>query len=273
MYDSLGTRQKDYEVAYDYKLTKRVPVVVRVDGRGFSRLCRKLKKPYEPLLMEAMVEAMLFVVQEMAGAVFAYQQSDEITFVLRNDQSLEMQPWYGNRIQKIASIASSLTTLAFNRSLVKFNIELAGNAIFDARVFAIPTVGEVVNNLVWRQQDCNRNSISGAAETILGRKLGKEAAIGLLQGLSLDDRIKLMFSESGIDFIEEYPGSFRNGVGAYKIPMVIPNKDGTGVTRKKWRIDWDLPNFVQDRDFIYNIIQTGQDVFRSDCIPKEAEVI
>lgn len=268
MYDSLGDRQKDYEKAFDYTLIRRTPVIVRVDGRSFHRVCRKLQKPYEPLLLEAMAQTMFYVVSEMAGAVFAYQQSDEITFVLRNDQSLDSEPWYGNRIQKIASVAAGLATLGFNKSIDKLErkLDLVGDALFDARVFGMPTIGEVVNNLIWRQQDCTRNAVSGAAQAVLGRQFGKKTALKMLLGQSTKDKIDLMKKECGIDFDEEFPNAFRMGVGAYKIPIIIPTNAGEDSTRKKWTIDWELPNFVIERDFIHNLIFNGQDVFRANSL-------
>ena len=271
MYDSLGSRQKDYEDAFDSTIIRRTPVIVRVDGRSFSRVCRKLQKPYEPLLLEAMAQTMFYVVSEMMAAVFAYQQSDEITFVLRNDQSLDSEPWYGNRIQKIASISASLATLGFNKAVANLDkkIDLMGDALFDARVFGMPTLGEVVNNLIWRQQDCTRNAISGAAQTLLGRKFGKKTALKMLHGQSTKDKLELLQSELGIDFEEEFPRSFRMGVGAYKIPIIVPSHNGEVLTRKKWMIDWELPNFVIDRDFIYNIIFSGSDVFRADSFGRK----
>lgn len=265
IFDALGTRMKGYENAYNSEIIRRLPVICRVGGRSFSRVCRSLQKPYEPLLLEAMVETMFYVVSEIAGSVFAYQQSDEITFVIKNDQSLDSEPWYGNRIQKITSIVASLATLGFNKNINK-ELNLIGDAIFDARVFAVPSIGEVVNNLIWRQKDCMRNAISGAAQSVLGKKLGKKTALKLLHGKKTEAKLELMLTECGIDFKEEYPASFRMGVGAYKVPMIISNKDGNSETRKKWKIDWELPDFIQERDFIYNLIFNGSDVFRADNI-------
>jgi tRNA(His) 5'-end guanylyltransferase len=261
MYDSLGSRQKDYEKAFDYEVIRRTPVIVRCDGRGFSRVLRKLKKPYEPLFLEAMAQTMMYVVGEMAGCNFAYAQSDEITFVLRNDQTLDSEPWYGNRIQKLASITASLATLGLNKSLSKLEkkLDITADALFDARVFGMPTLGECVNNLIWRQQDAMRNSVAGAAQVLLSAKMGKKTALKLLHGKSSKDKLQLMQDECGIDFNEEYPESFRLGVGAYKIPVIY----GESI-RKKWHLDWELRNFVEDRDFLHNIIVTGADVFREN---------
>src|SRR3954468_4164279 len=101
MFDSLGARQKDYEKPYDYMLPRRLPVIIRVNGRNFHRVTRKLDQPFCPKLLDFMGSTMLYSIMEMQGAVIGYQQSDEITFVLRNDQTLDSEPWYQNRLQKI----------------------------------------------------------------------------------------------------------------------------------------------------------------------------
>lgn len=263
MYDSLGDRQKDYEQAFDHQIIRRTPIIVRCDGRSFSRLCRKLKRPYSPRMQDAMIETMFYVVTEMAGCCFAYTQSDEITFVLRNDQSLDSEPWYGNRIQKIASVTASLATLGFNKN--KEDLDLIGDAVFDARVFGMPTVGEVCNNLIWRQKDCSRNAISTAAQTVLTAKFGKKSALKMLHGVGSAGKLDMMLEECGIDFKEEYPASYRMGIAAYKVPVIVTSEHGNE-TRKKWKINGDLPDFVQEREFLYNIIYNGSDVFRADNI-------
>lgn len=43
-------------------------------------------------------------------------------------------------------------------------------ALFDARVFTIPENNEVINNLIWRQQDAVRNSISMVAQSLYSHK-------------------------------------------------------------------------------------------------------
>lgn len=268
MYDTLGDRQKDYEKVYDAKMMRRVPVVCRIDGIGFSRLCRKIQKPYSHSFLEIMAKTMLEVVQNVSGAVFAYQQSDEITFIIRNDQTLDSTPWYDNRVQKIATAIASKATRVFNQKIDKLEekLNLVGDAEFEGRAFTLPTISEAVNNLIWRQQDCTRNAVSGAAQAVLGRKFGKKTGLKMLHGRSSKDKITLIKNECGIDFEQEFPTSYRMGVGAYKIPIIIPARNGGESTRKKWTIDWELPNFVTEHDFIHNLIFSGHDVFRENSI-------
>lgn len=268
MYDSLGSRQKDYEKVYDAKMMRRVPVVCRIDGIGFSRLCRKIKKPYSPIFLETMAKTMFGVVQNIPGAVFAYQQSDEITFIIKNDQTLDSTPWYDNRVQKIATTVAAKATRIFNQNLSRLEetLDLIGDAEFEGRAFTVPTISEAVNNLIWRQQDCTRNAISGAAQALLGRKFGKKTGLKMLAEQSAKDKLELMKDECGIDLEQEYPASYRMGVAAYKIPIIITSNDGGSSTRKKWIINWNLPNFVTERDFIYNLIFSGADIFREESL-------
>jgi len=260
MSDSIGERHKDYENATDYCLMKRVPVIVRADGKGFTKLTRNLARPSYDFL-HVMANTMLYCIKEMQGAVFGYTQSDEITFILKNDQSLDSAPWFQNRIQKISSATAAMATKGFERSLQTLdkNLDLVGDALFDARAFAVPTIGEAANNLIWRQQDCQRNAVSMAAQGGLVKKLGDKQALRLLHGRSTEERKKLLLEKCGVDFDDYYQPAFRKGVAAYRVPTVV--KDG--VSRNKWILNFDLPFFVEDKDFLYNILINGHDIFRA----------
>jgi tRNA(His) guanylyltransferase len=263
MVESLGDRQKSYEESYDYKITKRLPIIIRCDGRSFHRVTKKLQKPYCPKMLNLMANTMLHSVMEIEGAVFAYQQSDEITFILRNDKTVDSEPWFHNRVQKIASVAASIVTLAFMKNLILMDNppQIVGDALFDARVFAVPSIVEAVNNLIFRQQDCARNAVNGAAQAELTKDIGKKTALKLLHGKKALDKVDLLQSHCDIDFETYYPAAFRKGTAAYKIPTVIQSHNGESI-RNKWILDLNIPNFVTDRNFIMNILHSGQDVFR-----------
>lgn len=267
MIDILGNRMKAYEEAYDSKIIRRLPIIIRVDGRNFSRLTQKIKRPFDPVMMDIMAHTMLHSAMEIEGTVFAYQQSDEITFVLKNDQSLESQPWFGNRVQKMIGVASSIATLAFYKYLSSLEIkpDLVGDPIFDARVFAVPSALETVNCLIWRQQDCIRNAITNAAQAELGKKFGKKTAIKVLDQRKTYERLVILKKECNIDFDTYYPTAFRRGIAAYKIPTIF-NTAGEEVSRNKWNLDKEIPIFTQDKNFLLSIINSGHDIFRQKNI-------
>lgn len=170
---SLGDRMKEYEDAHRTKLTRRMPVILRLDGKAFHTWTKGLDLPFDDTFMGMMAASMKYCVDNIQGAVFAYGQSDEISILLRNYDSLTTDPWYDNNIQKIVSVASSLCTARFNQLASQF-LEEPKLAFFDARVFILPKE-EVVNYFVWRQQDATRNSIRAVAHHYLGHNaiLGK----------------------------------------------------------------------------------------------------
>jgi tRNA(His) 5'-end guanylyltransferase len=265
MQESLSDRQKLYEQSYDYKIIKRLPLIIRCDGRSFHRVTKQLPRPYSPEMLNLMANTMLHAAMEIEGAVFAYHQSDEITFVVRNDQSLESEPWFQNRIQKIASIVASIITLAFTKNLFTMDDapKISGDATFDARVFAVPSITEAANNLIFRQQDCSKNAITGAAQAELSKIYGKKHALSMLHEKKSAEKIELLRTKCDIDYETFYPNSFRLGTAAYKVPTILRTEDGE-TTRNKWIIDMNIPNFVSDRNFLLNILHAGHDVFRAD---------
>ena len=103
-----------YENTADTKLLPRLPLIVTINGRSFSKITSLLEKPYCPKFAECMYATMQRLVQEIDGSVFAYSFSDEIIIVARNDQTLDTHPWYDNKVQKIVSAVSSVASAHFN---------------------------------------------------------------------------------------------------------------------------------------------------------------
>lgn len=261
---SLGDRQKAYEDAYDFKLIRRLPIIIRVDGSNFHRLTKRLHRPYCSALMSVMAQTALMSAKEIEGCVFAYQQSDEITFVLRNDQSHETEAWFNNRIQKIASITASIVTINFNELILSLDkeLDLVGPALFDTRVFAVPSITEVINNLIYRQNDCMRNALSASVLAELTRKYDAKKASKMLQELDMQERLKILLDECDIDFKDYYPLGFRNGIGVYRAPKIVTIPTGQ-ITRQRWTIDDQLPVFSKNHEFLLTILNSGSDIFRA----------
>ena len=262
---TIGNRHKLYESAYDYKIIQRLPIIIRVDGRSFHSVTKKLEKPYCPKLMDIMAHTLIETIRQLDGAVFGYQQSDEITFVLKNDKTNETEPWFANRIQKIASVTAAITTYEFNKKFWGMNNrpDLHGQTIFDARVFAVPNISEAINNLIWRQQDCTKNAITNAAQHELGKLLGKKTTYKLLHNKNQKAREELLKEKCGIIFSEHYPDSYKFGIASYRVPLLLESNDGN-IVRHKWVLDKNLPTFSMEREFIRGILESGKDIFRAD---------
>jgi tRNA(His) 5'-end guanylyltransferase len=152
---------------------------------------------------------------------------------------------------------------------VEPELEVIGDAIFDARTFVLPSIGEAANYLIWRQQDCLRDAISEAASEALATRFGKRAALKLLYKKTVAEKKDLLLKQVGIDFEEFYPEAFRKGVAAYKVPTLIPAKEGIA-TKNKWVLNDNVPLFAEEKDFVYNILLNGHDVFRApNVLPLE----
>ena len=268
--DSLGDRMKKYEGVSRNYLTRRVPVIIRLDGKAFHTFTKGFKKPFDEVLTAAIQDTMKYLCENIQGCVFGYTQSDEITLVLTDYATLTTDSWFGYNIQKMASVSASMATLAFNRAFkeqmrhffmrnsainqkehrVDFNSEedkercrryskaITKDALFDSRVFTLPKE-EVCNCLIWRQQDAIRNSIEAAGQAFYSAKeLHKKNQANILE----------MLLERGIDW-EDYPHCMKYGSCCYKQIVGIPMEDRI-IERRRWIVDKRPPIFSKEREYV-----------------------
>lgn len=253
----LGDRMKQYENVTRNYLPTRMPVIVRIDGRSFHTFTRGFTKPFDAILSSSMISTAKYLLENIEGCVFAYTQSDEISLLLKNDQTNETNAWFDNNLSKIISLSASMATLAFNRKFnenIKELVELGINykeveayhkayekgAMFDSRAFVIPE-NEINNYFIWRQQDATRNSIQMVAQANFSHKE--------MQKLDCDQLQEKLFQEKGINWGEDIPTKYKRGVAIYKKQVEVETPNGV-VTRNKPYVDKEIPIFTQDRKFI-----------------------
>ena len=83
--DDLGQRMKTYyEEVPKFRLYKRTPVAIRIDGKAFHTFTRGFKKPFDEILIKSMQQTMLYLCENIQGCVLGYTQSDEITLILQD---------------------------------------------------------------------------------------------------------------------------------------------------------------------------------------------
>lgn len=58
---SIGTRMKSYEDAQKTYLTRRMPVMIRVDGNAFHTFTRGFERPFDSIMAESMQRTMKYV--------------------------------------------------------------------------------------------------------------------------------------------------------------------------------------------------------------------
>ena len=257
---SLGDRMKEfYENRTKTFLNRRTITIIRLDGKGFSKFTKNLNKPFDDGFSDDMDATAIFLCENIQGAKFAYTQSDEISMVLCDYDTLETSAWFDYSVQKMTSIAASLATAKFNQlRLVRKQNETYGNtmkymtigdidnfklAFFDARVFQVPTVDEMVNAMIFRQQDCTRNSISMAASANFSHKL--------LEGKSGSDKQEMLFNEKGINW-NDYKTKYKRGVVIKRVADIDYSGEAAAV-RRNW-VALETPIFTSDRDFLINLM-------------------
>lgn len=245
MSDDIGDRFKAYEGCFDHSLPRRMPLVIRVDGRAFHGL--KLEKPFDVDFFGWMSHAARALCQQVQGAVLAYQQSDEISIVARDDMQPSTEPWVGKRLSKVLSLSAAIATQAFNTA--------SGlSRQFDSRAFVLPDLSEVTNYLIWRQQDATRNSISMAAQAEFSHKS--------LHGQNTSQMIDRLRLEAGKPW-EDTPTHFKRGAVTRPVAVLKPVPFlGTEVERREWQTDMETPIFTKDRAYVealYCLPESGND--------------
>jgi tRNA(His) guanylyltransferase len=176
--DALGDRMKMYEGMETGRVgMPRLPLMIRIDGKGFSNWTRGLRYPFDERLQALRVEVTKRLVEAL-GARAGYCQSDEISLALwAEDEKSSL--YCGGNLQKIVSHSASMATAFWNLLVPIYLPEKAGlPAMFDARAWNVPSLEEATNVFLWREQDATKNSVSMAARSVYSHKeiLGKTSS-------------------------------------------------------------------------------------------------
>lgn len=254
--DNLGTRMKEYyEQVPKFRLYRRTPVAIRIDGKAFHTFTRGFQKPFDEVLGNAMVRTMEHLCKNIQGCVFGYTQSDEITLLLIDYQTFETSAWFDYEIQKICSISASMATMAFNKYFVDeicnwsakqdvydpkvqkllslYSEKGSIGAMFDSRAFNIPKE-EACNLIYWRQLDATRNSIQMVGQANFPHSE--------LQGCSCNVIQDMLHEQRGINW-NDFPTRWKRGVAW---------------TRARG-VDYEMPILKgENRKYVDSVIYVGE---------------
>jgi len=199
--DSLGNRMKAYESqTTGIRLIPRIPVIARLDGKGFSKFTKGLKRPYDERLSNLMIETTKYLVKE-TNANCGYTQSDEITLMWYTDK-IDSAIYFDGRLFKMLTDLSAMASVFFNRKLADYLPEKADKMPrFDARVYSVPTLDEAVNSFLWREIDATKNSISMAAQAFYSH--------GQLMNKTSSEKQEMLF-QKGVNW-NDYWRHFKRG--------------------------------------------------------------
>ena len=255
---SLGDRMKGYERTELRLLTRRAPLILRLDGVHFHSFTKGFNRPFDISFLTCMRNTMLHLCENIMGAKLGYTQSDEITILITDDDTLETDAWFGKNLQKIVSVSAAMATFYFNREVEKAvendtaseglrrAFDYGRQAFFDARAFTIPRE-EVLNCFEWRQQDCTRNSIQSVGQAYFSHKE--------LDHKSCNDIQNMLFTQKGINW-SAYPLSLKRGVCAKQEPVLInrPTLINESAYRMKWELHENIPIFHEYPNYINDIV-------------------
>lgn len=274
--DDLGTRMKEYyENVYRFGLTRRTPVAIRIDGKAFHTFTRGFQKPFDDVLVKSMQETMKYLCENIQGCKLGYTQSDEITLILTDYDTLITDAWFGYELQKMCSIAASMATMAFNKFFERnvfewkdtvFAVSYLGHlnnevtpedlalletymkaidkgAMFDARVFNIPQE-EVTNLVYWRQLDAARNSVQMVGQANFSHKELQNKSCNMIQ--------EMLMTEKEINW-NDFPTHLKRGSCCVKKEVLCT--DRLVGYKTEWIIDTEIPMFRGDgRKYIDSLI-------------------
>lgn len=270
-HDNLGIRMKTfYEQIPKTKLMRRTPVIIRIDGKAFHTFTRGFMKPFDDLLIDAMQHTTKYLCKNIQGCVLGYTQSDEISLVLVDYQTLDTNAWFDYEVQKMCSVAASMATMAFNKffsqnvaindfhpayEATKEDAEYTEHimchmeayyravnmgAMFDARCFNIPKE-EVTNMIYWRQLDAARNSVQMVGQAYFSHKE--------LEGKSCSNIQDMLMEKHGVNW---------NNFSVYKkrgscvVKEIVQDDENY---RTEWIIDKEIPMFKgEGREYVERLI-------------------
>ena len=81
-----------------------------------------MKKPFDEGLIEDMEATTKFLCENIQGVKLGYCQSDEISLLLTDYETLDTQAWFDYNVQKMTSISASMATAKFNQLRLQRNI-------------------------------------------------------------------------------------------------------------------------------------------------------
>jgi len=230
MSDSLGDRMKRWEdLGAIREFQPTLPVIVRLDGKGFHNFTKGLDKPYDLSLSQTMYTVLYDLVTE-TNAVCGYTQSDEISLILHSPR-WESQIYFAGKRDKINSVLASICSVKFNWYWEGFSDNKFKDRVgyFDCRSFQVASLEEACNYLIWREQDATRNSIQNAGFTNFSHSS--------MQGLNCSQVQEKLFQEKGINW-NNYPEFYKRGTYVQRTKIDNEHRE-----YKRWNANFhDLQN-------------------------------
>lgn len=202
--------QEQVETKEKYDKTK--PLVIRLDGRSFSKFTKPLERPFDDNFRDVMTSVASHLVAK-TNALVGYTQSDEITLVLPPQKDNGEFLFNGKKYK----ILSNLAAMASSKFVIEASAHWPDHVekmvpSFDCRAFNVDSETEAMNHVLWRYKDCVRNSISMVAHSQFSHKQ--------LHKKSTTEKLNMLRLRKNVEW-DDYPDEYKYGVLVYRKPTVV----------------------------------------------------
>ncbi|MBW4575472.1 MAG: hypothetical protein KME08_09335 [Aphanothece sp. CMT-3BRIN-NPC111] len=243
-------QMRSLEYFHNLRLLPGAWVVIRVDGRGFSRFTEsRYDKPFDLKFHKLMMQTAKALLEELQG-IYAYTESDEISVLFPTEWNL-----FDRSLEKIVSISASIASATFTHAAQT-------TVNFDSRVWLGANKAQVLDYFRWRQADATRCALNGWCYWTL-RKTGHSVAqaTSALHSKSVGFKNELLFQQ-GINF-NDLPAWQRRGTALYweeyEKEGYNPIQNQTVVVkRRRIKLDEDLPMKDAYQELIAHLLNAGQ---------------
>ena len=253
-FDELDEQMRKYECLTDVLITPGTYMVVRLDGRGFTKLTKhsdlQLSRPFDKRFNDAMVAALKALMDDGFNVVYGFTQSDEISILLHLGDST-----FNRKERKIITSHGSTASANFTHAIGK-------PGPFDGRISQLPNIERVVDYFRWRQQDSIRNCLSAYCYwTARDEGMSGSTANNIFCRATTVAK-KEYLSDKGIIF-DDLPNWQKGGTGAYWVNYI---KQGYNpkenipvfVDRREVFVDPNLETGMEYGNFIRNLVELSE---------------
>lgn len=244
-FDDLDKKMRVFETAQDVCVLPGIYIVVRLDGRGFTKLTKEIAQfeaPFDLRFRDLMVETTKQLMDSGFKVIYGYTQSDEISLLLALDENT-----FARKERKINTVLAGIAS-------AKFSLLLGDLGTFDSRICQLPNAALVVDYFRWRNEDASRNALNGYCYWTL-RKEGQapDSAAAAFSRFSVAEKNEMLF-QKGVNF-NNVPNWQKRGTGIYWEDYEVDGvNQSSGVAvkskRRRLKVDYDLPMKDNYSEFI-----------------------
>jgi tRNA(His) 5'-end guanylyltransferase len=111
-FDDLDAKMRQFEMADDAHVIPGLPLIVRLDGRGFTRLTKethRFEAPFDERFRDHMVATAAHLMEGGFRFVYAYTQSDEISLLFHSEADA-----FDRKVRKLLSVLAGEASACFS---------------------------------------------------------------------------------------------------------------------------------------------------------------